>query len=160
MNDDKTLRTELINYLNGSFTHASIFDAVKGLPENLFNSKPENVPYSFWQLLEHIRIAQYDMVDFIRNPEYRELKWPKDYWPSPDIKATKIMWDNSISQIKSDLKSLENIINNPSTDLMAPIPHGKGQTILKEVLQIIDHNAYHTGIFILMRRTLNSWTDK
>ncbi len=154
------LRTELINYLNSSFTHISIYDAVKGLPENLINSKPINVPYSFWQLLEHIRISQFDMIDFIRNPGYKELEWPKDYWPSSDKIATKEMWDGSISQIKRDLNTLENIINNPLTDLFAPIPNGQGQSIFKEVLQIIDHAAYHTGIFILMRRAMNTWTDK
>jgi hypothetical protein len=159
MKDDKGLRTELINFLNGSFTHKSIFDAVKGVPENLFNAKPNNVPYSPWQLLEHIRISQYDMVDFIRNPEYKELEWPKEYWPGSEIKATKAMWDDTLSQIKRDLKSLENIIRDPSVDLLAPIPHGKGQTILKEVLQIIDHAAYHTGILILMRRALKVWND-
>ena len=159
MKDDTELRNELISYLNGSFTHKSIFDAAKGLPENLFNAKPENIPYSFWQLLEHIRIAQFDMIDFIRNPEYKELEWPKEYWPDSDSKATKEMWDASINQIKRDLKSLENIIKTPTTDLLAPIPHGQGQNILKEVLQIIDHNSYHTGIFILMRRVMNNWSD-
>lgn len=159
MNENNGLKSELINYLNGSFTHKGIFDAAHGLPENLINAKPEKVPYTFWQLLEHIRISQYDMIDFIRNSEYHEMEWPKDYWPAPDKTATKEMWENSISQIKKDLKNLENIIKNPSTDLLKPIPHGQGQTILKEVLQIIDHAAYHTGIFILMRRVMNSWTD-
>jgi len=159
MKDDSQLRNELINYLNGSFTHKNIFDAAKGFPDNLINSKPDNVPYSFWQLLEHIRISQLDMIDFIRNSDYKELEWPKDYWPAPDKNATKSMWDDSLSQIKRDLKSLENIIKNPETNLLAPIPHGKGQTIFKEVLQVVDHLAYHTGILILMRRALNNWTD-
>jgi len=159
MKDDSQLRNELINYLNGSFTHKNIFDAAMGIPDNLINSKPDNVPYSFWQLLEHIRISQLDMIDFIRNSDYKELEWPKDYWPAPDKNATKSMWDDSLSQIKRDLKSLENIIKNPETNLLAPIPHGKGQTIFKEVLQVVDHLAYHTGILILMRRALNNWTD-
>ena len=159
MKDDSQLRNELINYLNGSFTHKNIFDAAMGIPDNLINSKPDNVPYSFWQLLEHIRISQLDMIDFIRNSDYKELEWPKDYWPAPDKNATKSMWDDSLSQIKRDLKSLENIIKNPETNLLAPIPHGKGQTIFQEVLQVVDHLAYHTGILILMRRALNNWTD-
>lgn len=100
------------------------------------------------------------MIDFIRNPEYKELEWPKDYWPSSEIKATKAMWDNSISRINSDLQDLIEILKNPSIDLFAPIPHGTGQTIFKEVLQIIDHSAYHLGEVILMRRSLNAWNDK
>ena len=157
MKDDKALRDELVKYINGSFTHKSIFESAKDFPENLINEKPANVPYTFWQLLEHIRIAQFDMVDFIRNPQYKELEWPKDYWPSSEIKANKMMWEESLSQIKRDLYALENIIKNPSNDLFTPIPHGTGQTIFKEVLQIIDHNAHHIGEFILMRRTLNAW---
>lgn len=159
MIDDKELRTELIRYLSGHFTHKGLDEAVKGVPENLINTKPENVPYTFWQLLEHIRITQWDMVDFIRNPGYHELEWPKDYWPESGAVATKAMWDDSVSQIKKDIKSLEDIISNPSNNLMTPIPHGTGQTILKEVLQIIDHASYHIGELILMRRVMNNWTS-
>lgn len=159
MIDDKGLKAELINYLNGSFTHKNLDEALVGFSEKLINSKPENIPYTFWQLLEHIRITQWDMVDFIHNPDYKEMEWPKDYWPSAEVKATKEMLDDSVRQIKRDLKTLEEIINNPSNNLMTPIPHGNGQTIFREVLQIIDHAAYHIGEFILMRRAMNNWNS-
>jgi hypothetical protein len=152
MNSDKLLRTELSNYVESPHTHMPFIKAIKDIPEKLINERPENIPYSFWQLLEHIRIAQHDMVDFMQNPDYKELAWPKEYWPSPDSKATMKMWNDSVSSYMKDIKDLKKIIENPKIDLLAPIPHGTGQTILREVLQIIDHNSYHMGQFIIMRR--------
>jgi len=158
MSTDKQFRHELIGYLQKPHTHASLTDTLKGFPENLMNERPDGVPYSFWELLEHIRISQFDMLDFIRNSNYKEMDWPKDYWPGNGIKATKKMWDESIEQFEKDLNSLEDIINNPEFDLLVPIKHGTGQTILREVLQIIDHNSYHVGQLVTMRRAVGAWS--
>ncbi len=157
MNTDKLLRQELINYLKKPHTHMSLQDALKDFPMERINDNPQGVPYSFWEMLEHIRISQWDMIDFMQNENYKEIEWPKDYWPSNEIKATKEMWDKSIEKFNDDLKILEKIIENPENDLHAPIKHGSGQTILREVLQIIDHNGYHIGELIIMRRNLNTW---
>jgi len=157
MNSDKQLRQELINYLKKPHTHMSLRDAVKDLPENLINEKPEGVPYSFWELLEHIRISQFDMIDFIQDENFREMKWPKDYWPDKGNKADKEDWDKSIEKFEEDLKILEQIVLNPENDLMTHIKHGSGQSILREILQIIDHNSYHIGELIIMRRAVNAW---
>jgi hypothetical protein len=159
MNDksDKALRKELLDYLDNSHTHISLQDAAKDFPEEFMNVKPDGVPYSFWELLEHIRFSQYDMIDFIRNPDYKEMRWPDDYWPEKGKTASKKMWDESLKKFEDDMKVLSDLIKDSSTDLLAPIPHGSGQTVLREVLQIIDHNSYHIGEFILMRKAANLW---
>ena len=157
MDSDKLLRQELSSYLQKQRTHMSLNDALKNLPEKLINENPPGVPYSFWGILEHIRISQFDMIDFIQNENYKAAEWPKDYWPPKDEKATKAMWDKSLAKCNSDLKIVEDIINNPENDLHAPIKHGSGQTILREILQIIDHNSFHIGEIIIMRRNLGEW---
>lgn len=157
MNSEKLLREQLINYLEKPHTHMLLSDAVKDLPEELINQKPGGLPYSFWDMLEHIRISQFDMIDFIQNPNYKEMSWPKEYWPKKGSKATKKMWDEATRQYDKDLETLKEIIKNPKSDLFAPIEHGNGQTIFREVLQIIDHAGYHIGQFIVMRRLANNW---
>ncbi len=157
MDSDKALREHLINYLEKLHTHMLLPDAVKDLPEELINQKPGGLPYSFWDMLEHIRISQIDMIDFIHNANYKELEWPKEYWPEPGVKATKKMWDQSLKQCEEDLDILKKIVNDPKTDLFAPIAHGSGQTIFREVLQVVDHAGYHIGQLIVMRRLANNW---
>jgi len=156
-NDIANLRQQLLNYLEGRHAHASLEDALKDFPLKMANIKPANVPYTFWALLEHIRITQNDIVEFIQNPNYKYKNWPKDYWPPMHKLADKIAWHKTIQACKKDLKVLKRIINNPKTDLLANIPHGEGQTIFREAMLVIDHNAYHLGEFILMRRSLNIW---
>ena len=155
----KDLREHLLDYLNNPHTHGSLLDAARDFPQQFINVKPEGLPYSFWGMLEHIRISQFDMIDFMQNSNYKELKWPKDYWPDPSVKATKKMWDESISMFEKDLETLKKIIENPVVDLFAVIPHGSGQTMFREVMQIIDHNSYHIGQLIVMRRIINQWKD-
>jgi uncharacterized damage-inducible protein DinB len=157
MNNDQALRKALIDYLEHPHTHAPFMDAVKNFPEKLMNEKPNNLPYSFWQLLEHIRISQFDMIDFMHNPDYKEMEWPKDYWPTDSQKATAKMWNESVKKYEKDIETLKKIIEDPKLDMLAPIPHGQGQTILREVLQIIDHASYHIGEFIVMRRLTGEW---
>lgn len=155
MDTENSLRKELLNYLERPHTHGTLTDIVKDFPENLINERPGNLPYSFWQMLEHIRISQFDMVDFIRNPNYKELQWPKDYWPAEE--ANPKMWNEAIEKFQNDIDALKKIVEDPKTDLFAPIPHGTGQTIFREVMQIVDHNSYHFGQFIAMRRLAKAW---
>lgn len=151
------LQKQIIDFLKRPNTHRSLLEAVEDFPDELINAKPENVPYTFWQLLEHIRISQYDMIDFIQNPNYKEMEWPRDYWPDKDEKATRKMWDESIEKYQKDIETLINIVNKNEPDILVHIPHGQGQTALREILQIIDHASYHIGEFILMRRICNVW---
>ena len=155
--DNENLRKELIQYFERPHTHALFANAVKNFPEKLMNEKPPNLPYNFWQMLEHIRISQWDMIDFIRNPDYKEMKWPADYWPGDNEKATAKMWNDAVKKFDKDLADLKKIIEDPKTDLFAPIPHGNGQSIFREALQIIDHASYHMGQLIVMRRMVGEW---
>lgn len=157
MDSDKILRSHLISLLKGGNAHATFEDAVKNFPASKINDKLPNSPYSSWELLEHIRITQFDILDFIRNPKYKYMKWPKDYWPSKDRKATVKNWKNTIKLFNKDSKELQQIINNKNTDFYAKIPHGEGQTILREILVVADHNAYHIGELVIIRRALGIW---
>jgi hypothetical protein len=157
MPNDALLRKQLISLLTEANAHASFEDAVKNMPAKLRGEVPKGAEHSPWQLLEHLRIAQWDILDFSRNPAYKPLKWPEEYWPQspepPDDKA----WDHSVQRFRKDLKALCDLINDKSTDLFAKIPHGDGQTILREALLTADHNAYHIGQLILVRRLLGAW---
>jgi len=152
---NKLLRSALVDYLNNPHTHASLIDAVKNLPEKHYNDKPAGLAYSFWDQLEHIRICQWDMLDFMTNSGYKEMSWPKDYWPSD--KATVQKWNESLRKFEEDHENLKKIVQDSSLDLFAKIPHGSGQTIFREVLQIIDHNSYHIGQFVMMRKLIGEW---
>ncbi len=157
MADDKALREQLGTFLQGDQAHMSLADAVKGFPVKDMNVRPRNVPYTFWHLLEHIRIAQWDIVEFIKNPNYEELKFPDDYWPKKNAKATKKDWDHTLAQYASGLREMIAIVKDPKTDLHARIPHGDGQTILREAVLIVDHNAYHIGEFAILRQVAGNW---
>jgi hypothetical protein len=154
---DASLRQHLLDLLTGSNAHADLEAAIKNLPEALRGERPEGAEHSPWELLEHLRIAQWDILDFSRNPQYKERPWPSGYWPAtpapPDDKA----WDKSVRALRKDLKTFCALISDPETDLYAKIPHGSGQTILREALLIADHNAYHVGQLVLVRRLLGDW---
>jgi hypothetical protein len=152
---DKKLRQELVKYLEHGHTHPSLEEIVKDFPAELLNKRTKGLPYTAWQLLEHIRISQWDMIDFIKNPNYKELEWPRNYWSTKE--ATKQDWNKSFEEYKKDLKTLVKIIENPKNDLFAPIPWGSGQTTIKEVLQIVDHASNHSGQLVLMRRLFGIW---
>jgi DinB superfamily len=157
MGDDKALRAELVKFLSAE-AHMSLADAVKGFPVKDMNVRPPNVPYTFWHLLEHIRIAQWDIIDFIKNPDYEHLSFPKDYWPAKNAKATKKDWDHTLATYHRDLREMIAIVKSPKTDLHARIPHGDGQTILREAILIVDHTSYHVGEFAILRQVVNNWT--
>lgn len=157
MEKDKALRQHLVKLLEGGDAHAKFDKAVADFPVELRGKTPKGSVHSPWQLLEHLRIAQWDILDFSTNGGYKELEWPREYWPEgaapPDEKA----WDKSVLAYHKDLKALSALIEDETTDLFAKIPHGDGQTILREVLVVADHNAYHIGQLVSLRRELGSW---
>jgi len=157
MNQDKLIREQLLNLLKGGNAHMTLIEAVKNFPVSKMNVTFPNGEYSSWHLLEHIRRTQSDILNFIVNSNYKELKWPKDYWPQSQEKATQKDWDKTLKLFDKDIKALEKIISDPKTDLYVKIKWGDGQTILREILLVADHNAYHIGEFAIMRQVLKSW---
>ncbi|HTW45279.1 MAG TPA: DinB family protein [Acidobacteriaceae bacterium] len=155
--DDKILREQLVETLRGGQAHANIVDAVKDFPPEHYGSRPKGAPYSAWQLLEHIRIALNDILDFSTNPRYAALNWPGDYWPKQDAPPKLSDWDASFNAISADLEAFESLIRNPESNLYARIPWGDGQTLLREVLLVIDHNSYHIGQLVMLRKELGDW---
>lgn len=157
MNDDKITRSHLLSLLKGGNAHATFEDVIKDFPLSYINADVPNVPYSPWRLLEHIRITQWDILDFIRNSNYKYMKWPDAYWPKNNKKATEKDWKSTIVMFKHDSKELQKIVSTPKTDLYKKIPHGTGQTILREILLVADHSSYHLGELVVIRRTLGIW---
>jgi uncharacterized damage-inducible protein DinB len=152
-----TIREQLARVLTWEDAHTSFDSAVAGLPPRLRGTQPAGLPYSPWQLLEHLRITQHDILDFCRNPDYAELDWPDDYWPAgaspPDAEA----WDNSVREFQRDRSTLQQLSSDPKIDLESRIPHGSGQTYLRELLLAADHAAYHLGELVVVRRLLGAW---
>lgn len=157
MNQDKILREHLLSLFKGGNAHMTLDDAVKNYPVSGINDIFPNGEYSSWHLLEHIRRTQKDILNFIVNPNYKELNWPKDYWPERNKKATQKDWKQTIELFEKDTKALEKIVSNPKTNLYAKIPWGEGQTILREILLVADHNAYHIGEFAIIRQVMDTW---
>jgi hypothetical protein len=157
MPNDKALRQHVIKLLKGGDAHIEFDRVVADFPADLQGKTPKGADHSAWELLEHLRIAQWDILDFSTNPAYKLLEWPKDYWPEtaapPDAKA----WDKSVKAYGEDLKAMCALVEDEKTDLFAKIPHGDGQTILREALVVADHNSYHLGQLLLLRRLLGAW---
>jgi hypothetical protein len=152
------LRKHLLDSLKGGQAHATFEDAVKDLPAALRGKKPDGAPHTAWQLLEHLRIAQHDILEFSRDSVYTSPKWPEGYWPSDPAPPTDTAWDESIAAFHKDHKAFARLISDPAHDLFVKIPHGDGQTLLREALLVIDHNAYHLGQLIQLRVQLGAWT--
>ncbi|HWP44630.1 MAG TPA: DinB family protein [Blastocatellia bacterium] len=150
------LRAHVMKPLDWQDAHLNFDAAVEGVPPELRGVRPGGMPYSLWQLLEHMRIAQLDILEFCRNPDYREPKM-EDYWPKTASPPTAEAWDESIASFRKDLYALKQLASNPELDLFAKIPHGAGQTYLRELLLVADHNAYHLGQFMAVRRLLGIW---
>ncbi|OOQ58176.1 DinB family protein [Mucilaginibacter pedocola] len=151
----KILITELIKLIEGGGAHATLEDALKDIPAEHRGVKPHNLPYSIWQLAEHIRIAQWDMLEFSKDGSHESPNWPDDYWPKESEPKDDEAWERTIEQIFADRAAFLELLK--SEDIYKPIPHGTGQNILREALQIADHNAYHTAEIILLRRLLGIW---
>jgi len=157
MPNDKSLREHLLYLLNDGGAHLNLDAAVKDFPAALRGQRPKGAEHSPWEVLEHLRITQWDILEFTRNPKHKSPEFPKGYWPGtlapPDDKA----WEKSVKAFRADLKAMADLAANESTDLYAKIPHGDGQTVLREVLLLADHNAYHLGELVLLRRLLGTW---
>jgi hypothetical protein len=153
---DDPVREHVIALLRGGNAHIGLDEAVKDFPAKLRGVVPEGAEHSAWDLLEHIRIAQWDILEFSRNPKHVSPEWPSGYWPEKKA-PTDAAWKKSIAACKKDLKGMEDLVANPKTDLYKKIPHGTGQTILREALLVADHNAYHLGQLVLVRRLLGAW---
>ncbi|HEY2580297.1 MAG TPA: DinB family protein [Mucilaginibacter sp.] len=151
----KLLINELTKLLLGGSAHISLQDALKGLKPELRGVKPDNMPYSIWQLVEHIRIAQWDMVRFCKDYDHKSPKWPEEYWPKENAPEDDSAWQGSLLQINSDLDEFIALMEH--SDIYQMLQHGDGQTILREALQIADHNAYHIGEIVAIRRILGDW---
>jgi uncharacterized damage-inducible protein DinB len=157
MEKQSTLVKSVKDMLLKANAHVTFSDAVKKLPADLRGVVPPNMPYSIWQLVEHIRITQYDILDFSRNPDYKELDWPKDYWPKDAAPKDDAAWKHSIEQVDKDLQMFIALLEAPDADLFAPFPHGSGQHLFREAVLLIDHTSYHTGEVIAIRRMLGAW---
>ena len=151
------LRSHLIDLLTARQAHGTFEDAVDGLSPDLRGVRPDDVPYSVWELVEHIRIAQHDILDFCRNPDYDQPDWPADYWPETTAPPSDAAWTTSVQQVIDDRDAMCDLVRDEDTDLYAEIPHGDGQTVLREAMLVADHNAYHVGQIITVRRCLNAW---
>jgi hypothetical protein len=157
MNSGKELRQHIVNLLTLAEAHATFDDAVKDLPAQLRGKVPHGAEHSPWQLLEHLRLAQWDILEFSRNAGHESPKWPEGYWPESPAPPNSDAWEKSVHAFRADLKSLCDLVADEKTDLFARIPHGDGQTILREALLTADHNAYHVGQLVLVRRLLGAW---
>ncbi len=154
---DLSLRQHLLDLLNGGQAHANFDKAVKNLPENLRGKRPRGAEHSPWEVLEHLRIAQWDILEFSRDAKHQSPDWPSGYWPAQLAPPNTKAWDKSVRAFRRNRKALCDLVADPSTDLYARIPHGDGQTVLREALLAADHNAYHLGELVLLRRLLGAW---
>src|SRR5437879_11760677 len=157
MRDDTVLRQQLVELLRGRDAHVNFDTVIAGLPTKLRGAKPKGLPFTPWRLREHMRIAQRDILEFSRNPKHVSPEWPDGYWPQGDAPPDDAAWERCIKAFRADLKAMEELVTDPSTDLFARIPHGDGQTILREALLVADHNAYHLGQIVAVRRMLGAW---
>ncbi len=157
--DDSSLREHLLYLLRGGGAHLDFEKAIAGLPDELRGAKPSGLPFSAWSLLEHMRIAQWDILEFSRDAKHTSPSWPEGYWPMSDAPPSPEAWDRGVAAFRADRKAMEQLVANPKTDLNAKIPHGEGQTILREALLVADHNAYHLGQLVMLRRLLGAWPE-
>jgi hypothetical protein len=155
--DDKSLRTHLVNLLTGKDAHVDFCVAATGISPKKRGIRPDGSPHSAWEIIEHIRIAQWDILEFCRDPKHKSPDWPSGYWPKNPAQPSAAAWSKTIKAIDRDLREMKSVVANPKTDLFANIPHGTGQTILREALLLADHNAYHVGELVLVRRLLGEW---
>jgi hypothetical protein len=160
MTEDKALRSHLVKLLGSRQAHVHWEDALRDFPAKLRGVRPKGAPHTAWQLLEHLRIAQWDILEFSRNPRHVSPDFPKGYWPPTAAPPDGRAWQKSLAAFRADLKAMQDLVADPSVDLFARIPHGTGQTILREALLVADHNAYHLGQLVLLRRLLGAWESE
>jgi hypothetical protein len=154
MDTDKALREHLLYVLQGGGAHLSFDEVIERFSKNLRGKKVKGAAHTAWQLLEHMRIAQWDILEFSRDPKHVSPKFPEGYWPKTQSPPTDEAWNTSVKNFRKDLKAMQRLVEDRSSDLYARIPHGEGQTLLREALLIVDHNSYHLGQLVLLSRLL------
>jgi hypothetical protein len=154
--NDRALREHLVALLRGGEAHADVVGALRGVPPSIAGSRIAGIPHTPWRLLEHMRIAQWDILEFSRDPDHVSPEFPDGYWPDGDAPPSEGAWHASIAAFRDDLAAMQQLVEDPGTDLLRPIPHGEGQTILREALLVADHNAYHLGQLLLIRKGLDA----
>jgi hypothetical protein len=159
MDKNASLREHILYLLRGGGAHLSFDEAIADLLPEMRGRKPNGIPHTPWRILEHLRIAQGDILQFCRNPDHVSPTFPEGYWPAGDAPSGPGAWEGSVKAFKHDLAAMQNLVADPATDLFQPIPHGSGQTILREALLVADHNAYHLGQLVVIRRSLGAWKD-
>jgi hypothetical protein len=157
MEHDKQLRQQLAKVMDWHEAHADFSAAVSNFPAELCGRVPNGFPYSAWQLLEHIRLALWDIVEFSRDARHVSPEWPEGYWPKTAVPPDEKAWENSVKSVQQHLETMRELIGDSKRDLFAPIPHGSGQTLLRQALLIADHNAYHVGQLVLVQKALGAW---
>jgi len=161
MDSIQSLRKELDRLLAGKGAHPDFDAAVADFPSKLRGVRPQGAPgadqHSAWQLLEHLRIAQWDMLEFSRDPKHVSPDWPAGYWPKNSEPESGAAWEKSVKSFQRDLAAMRKLVSDPKSDLFTPFAHGEGQTLLREAMQLADHNAYHVGEIIFLRRLLGAW---
>jgi DinB family protein len=155
--DEQPLREQLLKFIAWGDAHVDWPEALKRFPAKLRGVRPKRAPHSAWELLEHVRIAQWDILEFSRNPKHVSPDFPSGYWPKSAAPPAPAAWSKSVRAFLRDRKAFQQLVTDPKTDLFGRIPHGSGQTILREVLLAADHNSHHLGQFILVRRLLGAW---
>jgi hypothetical protein len=160
MDPVQALREQLVKLLEGRGAHADFDQAVANMPAPLRGVRPENSPHSAWELLEHLRIAQWDMLAFSRDPDHVSPDWPAGYWPKDPAPPKADSWDESVSSFRRDNEQMRRLVSDPSNDLFTPFAYGEGQNLLREALQLADHNAYHLGELVFLRRVLGAWKTR
>lgn len=154
---DRALRQHLVALLRGGQAYMPFEAVVADFPPEHYNTRVPNAPYSFWHLLEHLRFAQRDILDYIRNPQYVWPEWPADYWPAADAVTDAAGWARTLAQFTADREALIALVEDPAHDLTAPLPYAPAHTLLREVLLVAEHNAYHSGEFAILRGVLGLW---
>lgn len=158
MTQDTILRQQLVNLLTLEQAHMSFEAAVQNFPLEHINTRPPKLDYSFWHLLEHLRICQWDILDYIRNPQYQSMPFPEGYWPVRSAQTDAAGWQDTINRFLADRQALVDLVQDPNTDLYSPIPHGyNGHNIVREILIVADHNAYHIGELGILRQMMGLW---
>lgn len=156
---DSLLRAHLLELLDAGAAHLDFESAVSGLDPSLWRVRPKGLPHSSWELLEHLRICQRDILDFCRSADFAPLQWPDDYWPDQETVPNDLAWDRAIASFRADAQAMRDLIADPQTDLLKPLPWGTGQSIAREAMLLADHNAYHLGQLVCVRRLLGAWSD-
>ena len=160
MDRDRLLRKQVVSLLRGGNAHMSFAEAIADFPERSINERPPHLPYSFWHLLEHLRLTQADILDYLTNASYHARSWPAEYWPSRDAEATKAEWDETIASFQRDLAAIVAIVADETNDLFGTVPSGGEHTVLREALIVADHNAYHVGELGILCQVANAWGER